>query len=111
MKHWLGFNSENSERDKNAHLQLYMEHDQASVSRNKKIDSGESFSGHSSSDEWTEDRKFEMRILEILIHCCIQLMCGPYVKLSFSPGEGQTPLGLYQDKNAEYLSFSTNYCG
>lgn len=27
--------------------------------------------------------------------------------LSFSPGEGQVPLGIYQDRNAEYLSFPT----
>lgn len=30
---------------------------------------------------------------------------------SFAPGEGQVPLGLYQDKNAEYIAFPSIYCG
>ena len=31
--------------------------------------------------------------------------------LSFAPSEGQSPLSLFQDKDAEYLSFPTLYCG
>ena len=31
--------------------------------------------------------------------------------LSFAPGEGQRPLNLFQDRDAEYLSFPTIYCG
>ena len=31
--------------------------------------------------------------------------------LTFAPGEGQTPLSLFQDKDAEYLSFPSIYCG
>ncbi|XP_033741835.1 uncharacterized protein LOC117328415 [Pecten maximus] len=30
---------------------------------------------------------------------------------TFAPGEGQIPLGLYKDPNAEELSFPTIYCG
>ena len=30
---------------------------------------------------------------------------------TFAPGEGQHPLSLYQDKNAEYLCFPTIFCG
>ena len=30
---------------------------------------------------------------------------------TFAPGEGQTPLSIYQDKDSEYLSFPTIYCG
>ena len=30
---------------------------------------------------------------------------------TFAPGEGQHPLSLYQDKDAEYLSFPTIFCG
>ncbi|XP_061173536.1 uncharacterized protein LOC133182702 [Saccostrea echinata] len=30
---------------------------------------------------------------------------------TFAPGEGQTPLSLYTDKDAEFLSFPTIYCG
>ena len=31
--------------------------------------------------------------------------------LSFAPGEGQTPISLYSDEDAEYLSFPTIFCG
>ena len=31
-------------------------------------------------------------------------------KLVFAPGEGQRPLGIFQDPDAEYLSFPTIYC-
>ena len=35
-----------------------------------------------------------------------------YDKVStFAPGEGQHPLSLYQDKNAEYLCCPTIFCG
>ena len=94
--HWFGFNSENSERDKN-YNQLYMEHEQASLSRNKESDGGESFSGHSSSDEWTEDRNFESRLTGNTDTCTllhpvdVRSLCKT---LSFSPGEGQTSFGL-----------------
>ena len=40
--HSLGFNRENNERDKN-YNQLYMEHEQASLYRNKESDGGETF--------------------------------------------------------------------
>lgn len=30
---------------------------------------------------------------------------------TFAPGEGQHPLSLYEDMNAEYLAFPTIYCG
>ena len=30
---------------------------------------------------------------------------------TFAPGEGQHPLSLYQDKDAEYLCFPTIFCG
>ena len=31
--------------------------------------------------------------------------------LTFAPGEGQQPLGFFQDKDSEYLAFPTIYCG
>ncbi len=31
--------------------------------------------------------------------------------LSFAPGEGKSPMSLFQDKDAEFLSFPTTYCG
>ena len=29
----------------------------------------------------------------------------------FAPGEGQKPVGLYSDPDADYLSFPTIFCG
>ncbi|VDI82040.1 Hypothetical predicted protein [Mytilus galloprovincialis] len=31
--------------------------------------------------------------------------------LTFAPGEGQRPISLYSDPDAEYLSFPTIFCG
>ena len=31
--------------------------------------------------------------------------------ISVAPGEGQKPLSLFQDKDSEYMSFPTIFCG
>ena len=31
--------------------------------------------------------------------------------IRFAPGEGNRPLGIFMDKDSEYLSFPTIYCG
>ena len=31
--------------------------------------------------------------------------------ISFAPGEGNRPLGIFMDKDSEFLSFPTIYCG
>lgn len=31
--------------------------------------------------------------------------------ISFAPGEGNKPLGIFMDKDSEYLSFPTIFCG
>ena len=31
--------------------------------------------------------------------------------MSFAPGEGNKPLGIFMDKDSEYLSFPTIFCG
>ena len=31
--------------------------------------------------------------------------------MSFAPGEGNRPLGIFMDKESEFLSFPTIYCG
>ena len=31
--------------------------------------------------------------------------------ISFAPGEGNKPLGIFMDKDSEYLSFPTTFCG
>lgn len=64
------------------------------------------------SDGWTEDPNFENRLTgntDTLLHPVdVRSLCQ---SISFAPGEGQIPVGLYQDKNAEYLAFPSIYCG
>ena len=31
--------------------------------------------------------------------------------MTFAPGEGQIPVIVFQDENAEYLAFPTTFCG
>ena len=31
--------------------------------------------------------------------------------ITFAPGEGNKPLGIFMDKNSEFLSFPSIYCG
>ena len=64
------------------------------------------------SDGWTESVSIENRLTgntDTILHPTdVRNICKV---LSVAPGEGQTPLGLYQDTNAEYLAFPTIYCG
>ena len=32
-------------------------------------------------------------------------------EMTFAPGEGQTPISVFQDENAEYLAFPSIFCG
>ena len=32
-------------------------------------------------------------------------------ELTFAPGEGQIPVSVFKDENAEYLAFPTIFCG
>ena len=63
-------------------------------------------------DGWTEIVKSDERVLgssDTLLHpCAVQ---SETKVLSIAPGEGQTPLGLYQDMDSEYLSFPSIFCG
>ena len=34
----------------------------------------------------------------------------PINKITFAPGEGNKPLGIFMDKGSEFLSFPTIYC-
>jgi hypothetical protein len=105
---WLGFHNE--ETEVNNHENLTVKED--SVNINTANDADECLSDHSNSEEWTEDPNFENRLTgnsDTLLHPFdIRTLCKT---MSFSPAEGQSPLGLYQDKYAEILSFPTIYCG
>ena len=64
-------------------------------------------------DGWTEAVNIEDRITgktDTLLHPVdVRSHCGS--SFCVAPGEGQLPLGLYQDINSEYLAFPTIYCG
>lgn len=63
-------------------------------------------------DEWTEDPNFESRLTgntDTLLHPTDVKSLNKII--SVAPGENQTPLGFYQDPNAEYLAFPTIFCG
>ncbi|XP_061196745.1 uncharacterized protein LOC133205019 [Saccostrea echinata] len=63
-------------------------------------------------DGWTEDENFDERLTgntDTLLHPSDVRSLNKV--FSFAPGENQTPLGLYQDPDAEYLAFPTLYCG
>lgn len=102
---WLGFDIENN---KEPDFQSTTDQ-QESLSVKKE---NECFSDDTNSDVWTEDPNFETRLTgntDTLLHPIdVRSLCKT---MSFSPGEGQTPLELYQDKYAEILSFPTIYCG
>lgn len=63
-------------------------------------------------DGWTEDVNFEGRLTgntDTLLHPAdVRSLSKVF---SVAPGENQSPLGLYEDVNVEYLAFSTIYCG
>jgi len=61
---------------------------------------------------WTEDPHIEDRPagnMDTVLQC-IDFREFNEV-LSVAPGENNIPMGIYQDKNAEFLSFPTVYCG
>ena len=63
-------------------------------------------------DDWTEDEYFHERITGNTDTVLQPLDFREYNQvLSLAPGENQSPLGLFQDMNSEYLAFPTLYCG
>lgn len=104
QQNWLGLQTDDNDDCSNV--------EQDSSNNNMKDHVDDCSTDDSSSDEWTEDPNFESRLTgntDTLLHPLdVRSLCKT---MSFSPGEGQTPLGLYQDKNAEILSFPTIYCG
>lgn len=72
----------------------------------------ESKDANQSSDDWTEDDNFHDRPTGNTDTVLQAMDFREYNQiLSLSPGENQTPLGLFQDVYSEYLAFPTIYCG
>ena len=61
-------------------------------------------------DEWCETTEQPSGVMDTLLEEPDITQDGDRI-LSFAPGEGNRPLGTFMDKDSEYLSFPTIYCG
>ena len=61
-------------------------------------------------DEWCETTEQPPGVMDTLLQEPDITQDGDRI-LSFAPGEGNRPLGIFMDKDSEYLSFPTIYCG
>ncbi|CAB3987819.1 ATP-dependent DNA helicase PIF1 [Paramuricea clavata] len=61
-------------------------------------------------DEWCEATERSSGVMDTLLQEPDITQYGDKI-ISFAPGEGNRPLGLFTDKDSEFLSFPTIYCG
>ena len=61
-------------------------------------------------DEWCETTEQPSGVMDTLLQEPDITQDGDRI-VSFAPGEGNRPLGIFMDKDSEYLSFPTIYCG
>ncbi len=92
--------SENLSRNLNAQSQEDVEPTNAS---NDSID-------NDTDDEWCETTERSSGVMDTLLQEPDITQDGDRI-ISFAPGEGNRPLGIFTDKDSEFLSFPTIYCG
>ena len=61
-------------------------------------------------DEWCETTEQSSGVIDTLLQEPDITQDGDRI-ISFAPGEGNRPLGIFMDKDSEFLSFPTIYCG
>ena len=61
-------------------------------------------------DEWCETTEQPSGVMDTLLQEPDITQDGDRI-ISFAPGEGNRPLGIFMDKDSEYLSFPSIYCG
>ena len=61
-------------------------------------------------DEWCETIQQPSGVIDTLLQEPDITQDGDRI-LSFAPGEENRPLGIFMDKDSQYLSFPTIYCG
>ncbi len=61
-------------------------------------------------DEWCETTERSSGVMDTLLQEPDITQDGDRI-ISFAPGEGNRPLGIFTDKDSEFLSFPTIYCG
>ena len=59
-------------------------------------------------DEWCETNEQPSGVMDTLLQEPDVTQDGERI-ISFAPGEGNRPLGIFMDKDSEYLSFPTIY--
>ncbi|XP_078380326.1 uncharacterized protein LOC144663301 [Oculina patagonica] len=63
-----------------------------------------------SDDDWSEERERPSGVMDTLLQEPDMNENGDNI-MSFAPAEGNRPLGLFIDRDSEFLSFPTIYCG
>ena len=66
--------------------------------------------GNDTDDEWCKTIEQPSGVMDTLLQEPDITQDGDRI-ISFAPGEGNRPLGVFMDKDSEYLSFPTIYCG
>ena len=61
-------------------------------------------------NEWCEANEQPSGVMDTLLQEPDITQDGDKI-ISFTPGEGNRPLGIFIDKDSEFLSFPTIYCG
>lgn len=61
-------------------------------------------------DEWCEETERSSGAMDTLLQEPDMIQHGDKI-ISFAPGEGNRPLGIFIDKDSEFLSFPSIYCG
>ena len=97
----LGVSKEQSVAKHNTSGEM-QEHDKAS--ENDTVESNDYDSDHYSK---VDDNDHNGNVDTLVDH--VDNKCDKV--FTFAPGEGQHPLSLYQDKDAEYVCFPTIFCG
>ena len=74
------------------------------------VDSNDIQNNNNDNDNWCEIEERPSGVTDTLLEQAdITENLGKV--LSFAPGEGNRPLGIFMDKDSEFLSFPTIYCG
>ena len=66
--------------------------------------------GNDSDDEWCEETEYPSGVMDTLLQEPDMTEHGDNI-ISFAPGEGNRPLGIFIDRDSEFLSFPSIYCG
>ena len=81
-----------------------------SQNTNSTVDVDYEFSENEDNDGWSEVEERRTGVTDTLLEEPDIVENADRI-ISFAPGEGNRPLGIFMDKHSEYLSFPTIFCG